>query len=450
MTEAQLKKAVKKRLVSITRISETYTAAVKAKTDLSLHSIFKTRYENLEEFYDDFKKLHNDVIGLIDTDDEFKVEDQVRKDTDSFYFQTKDIFSQLFPNQNTPQNYVSNPNQNSNHDFKDLLKLDVPIFDGNLLRWVTFYDMYCSLVHDNSNIAPVRKFRHLISYLRGEPLNLIKSLPVTDNNYSVAFQTLTDRYQNKRLLATNYWNAIHNTMLLKNNCSSKDLRTLLDTFNENIAALELLGFPTKQWEFPLFNMLLSRLNSSIRTSFEIEHSKIELPTFENLTEFLKNHCRALESVQIMPNISQYNMQTNSSQKSNNSNSNHHYNKNQFNSNNSYSKSYQPQSYIANTNPSAQDIQMIQFDPNSQTNSNHSNSIQTNSNNSNQNFQSKFNTPNKYKCRLCNNQSSHTLSQCQLFLQKSINDRIAYVRQNNACNNCLRFSHTLNLCQSGNR
>ena len=447
---SEFKKVEQKRLVYVTRITETFTAAVKAQTDTSVRSMFKTRYENLDEFYEEFKQLHNQVIGLVDTDDEFKIQDKVRKDTDNFYFQAKDIFNQLFPNQNTQHNFVINPNQNSDNDYKDLLKLDVPIFDGNLLKWVTFYDMFCSLVHNNSNIAPVRKFRYLISYLRGEPLNLIKSLPVNNDNYIVAFQTLTDRYQNKRLLATNYWNTINNTILLKNNCSSRDLRALLDIFNENISALNLLKFPTKEWDFPLFNMLLSRLNTSIRTAFEIEHSKIELPTYENLKEFLKNHCRALESVQIMPNISQYTMQSNNSQNTNNTNSKNF--KNQYNSNNSYSKSYQPQSYITNTIPNTQNTQMTQFNPNiqsnpNQSNPNHSKSNHSNSNHLTSNYQSvKFNTQNKYKCRLCN-QSSHSLSQCETFLQKNINDRIVYVRQNKACNNCLRFSHTLNLCQS---
>ncbi|VEN56946.1 unnamed protein product, partial [Callosobruchus maculatus] len=143
--------------------------------------------------------------------------------------------------------------------------------------------------------------------------------------------------QNERLLATSYWNAINNAPTLKNNCSARDLRCILDTFRENIAALDLLGFPTEHWQFPLFNMLLGRLNTSIRTAFEIEHSKIKFPTYQNLTEFLNNHCRALESVQIASSTS---YSQNSQQPTNS-----HPNRKQHNYN-QYQK-YPTQSYVSN-------------------------------------------------------------------------------------------------------
>nr|CAI5862640.1 unnamed protein product [Callosobruchus analis] len=293
-------------------------------------------------------------------------------------------------------------------------------------------------------MSDVRKFQHLIAYLRGEPLNLIKAIPITEANYAIAFQVLTERYQNERLLATTYWNALNNAPTLKNNCSARDLRYILDTFRENIDALDLLELPTGHWKFPLFNMLLGRLNTSIRTAFEIEHSKIKFPSYQNLTEFLNNHCRALESVQITPNTSySQNLQQTS---------NSHPNFRKQQNYNQYQK-HPTQSYVSNIDQNKQSSQNTRFiknkshsfnsysTPNSQIAPTH------NSNRPNANSQRNFNSPIQYKCRLCNQNSHSNLAQCHMFIAKNINDRIAYVKQNNVCLNCLRFSHTENSCQS---
>lgn len=243
-------KLTKTRETFINRITETYMSAQKAKGDATEKPMFKMRYENLDEFYDEFGKVHNNIIGSLaaDADDEFKIEDAIRKNVDNYYFNTKLVYSELFPaNMSQTSNYVSLPSSNQLDRVK-LPKLTVPIFDGNVRNWPTFYDMFRSLVHENTSLANIQKFQYLISFLRDEPLNNIRSIQTNDANYDIAFRTLVNRYQNVRLLATSYWNAINNAPFLKTS-SFKDLRMLLDTFNENIAALSNLNFPTEKWCF---------------------------------------------------------------------------------------------------------------------------------------------------------------------------------------------------------
>ncbi len=423
---ALIKKLTKKRYVCASRITETYTVAQKAKTSDSQKALLKVRFENLEESYSDFQKYHNEIIGIID-DKEYDQQDAVRKDADSYYFGSKQVYFELFPPSSTPGSYVLAPNQSNQASYTAKLpKLTIPNFDGNLQNWTTFYDMYRSMVHD-STLPNISKFQYLISLLKGEPLNLIKSIPTTDANYAIAFKTLEDRYQNKRHLATNYWNAINNTSTQKTN-SSKDLRNLLDTFNENVAALEVLGFPTNQWCFVLFNMLLTRLDSATRTAFEIEHSKIELPTYLQLTNYLESHCRALESVQMS---SPCPINLNRSQKPQNS----------YHQSNLKSGSYSgmprhsgAQSLVANTESNAHDSQIRQNNPQSIPNI------------ANMAAQYSSHDPARYKCRLCQ-QPFHSLSQCPQFLGKTPSGRLAYVKQANACINCLRSTHRLKNCPS---
>nr|CAI5841707.1 unnamed protein product [Callosobruchus analis] len=286
--------------------------------------MFLTRCENLKEFYDE---LHNALIGLIGSDEEFEIQDTIREETDNFYFQAKDIYNQLSPKQVTTQQPNPNPNRNNNSDYRDILKLDIPIFYGT-----------CGT----------------------------------------------------------YWTH------------------------------------------------LGRLNTSIRTAFVIEHSKIKFPSYQNLTKFLNNHCRALESVQITPNTSH-------SQKLQQTFNSHPNFRKQQNYN-QYQK-HPSQSYVSNiaqNKQSSQNTQSIRNKShsfNSHSTPNIQIALSHNSNPPNSNSQRNFNSPIQYKCRLCNQNSHNNLSQCHMFIAKNINDRIAYVKQNNVCLNCLRFSHTENSCQS---
>ena len=408
-----MKKLTNKRNIPINRITEAYTIGVKAKTDTSQHSYFKALYENLDEAYDDFKEIHNEIIGLIETDDEFKAEEVVRKDTDSFYFKTKALFSEIFPeggiSQSSPGNSVSVLSNQPSKDV-DLPPLSVPTFDGNPRKWPTFYDVYQSLVHQNSKYSDIQKFQYLISFLESEPANLLRSIPLMATNYKQAYELLIDRYQNKRLLATTYWNALTGASLLKSN-GSKDLRLLLDCFSENIAALKNLNFPVDQWCFVLFNMLLQKLDNATRTSFEIKYSTTEMPTYEELYKFLQNHCKALESVQQMPS--------------------------QPTSLGFYSEKNPKISFIKKNSYQHKGVNSSALLSNipKQTRMDYSNSKQDRHNNA-------F----IRKCDLCKN-SPHPLYQCPSFIAKSPAERFAYVKQQNLCLNCFRDSHLLKDCPS---
>lgn len=401
-----LKRLINQRQVAVSRITEMYTLAMHVKDDTSKTELFTVKYENLEEFYSEFKLQHNEIIGLIE-DKDFAVHDKIRMDTDEFYFKIKEIYYKISKDSknNSSPNLVSPTQQ---EDKIKLPKLTVPIFDGNMLKWPTFYDLFRSVVHNNSSLANIQKFQYLISFLQGEALNLIKSIPTTDANYSIAFQTLVKRYQNKRILSTSYWNAIINAPVVKSTSSSKDLRTILDIFSENLSALEVLGFPVEHWCFVLFNLLLQKIDHSTRTSFEIKYTDKEIPTYKELKDFLEKQCKALESVQYMPSNSNVNIGNKIGKPSDSGcNSSRHYSHSQ--------RKMFPTTTLISTNTSLS------------KNAHHSNS----------------NLP---KCKLCKN-SAHPLSQCPEFISKTPKDRFAYIKQQNACLNCLRFNHLLKDCPS---
>ncbi|HEX4850866.1 MAG TPA: DUF1759 domain-containing protein, partial [Puia sp.] len=75
-----------------------------------------------------------------------------------------------------------------------LPEINIPIFDGNITKYQPFWDLFESLV-DSTTASDVQKLSFLITRLRGEPLNLLKDLPLTSQNYTAAKQLLEQRYK---------------------------------------------------------------------------------------------------------------------------------------------------------------------------------------------------------------------------------------------------------------
>ena len=70
--------------------------------------------------------------------------------------------------------------------------LKIPVFDGNLANWSSFWDIYDSLIHSRTDLADVVKFATLRNYLSDRAFKSIEGLAVTNANYSVAIQTIKD------------------------------------------------------------------------------------------------------------------------------------------------------------------------------------------------------------------------------------------------------------------
>ena len=58
-----------------------------------------------------------------------------------------------------------------------LPKLELPKFNGDIMKWKPFYDRFQASVHNNTKLAKVKKFNYLISQLEGEPLQAVDAMP---------------------------------------------------------------------------------------------------------------------------------------------------------------------------------------------------------------------------------------------------------------------------------
>lgn len=63
--------------------------------------------------------------------------------------------------------------------------------------WLSFYDNFKSIVHENVNLTPVQKLQYLRSSLTDEAAQLIQALETTSQNYEVVCALLVERYDNR-------------------------------------------------------------------------------------------------------------------------------------------------------------------------------------------------------------------------------------------------------------
>lgn len=179
-----------------------------------------------------------------------------------------------------------------------LPRLNLGTFSGQIDKWIAFHSLYENSVHKNSNISDVEKFTYLLSSLSGEPLKLIKSLPVTTVHYNIAWQTLLRRYHNSRALVSLHVNHILDIPPVPQ-ASVKHLRQFLSSYHENVSALEALEHDVTKGCLVLTSFILRKFDYDFRSKFE--HSRTDtqvVPTIKELIEFIEKECSQLEAADL--------------------------------------------------------------------------------------------------------------------------------------------------------
>ncbi|XP_076635445.1 uncharacterized protein LOC143348733 [Colletes latitarsis] len=150
---------------------------------------------------------------------------------------------------------------------------------------------------DNVSLSPVEKLHYLKTSLTGEPALLLQNIPVTDDNFERVWTTITERYQNLRVLIHAQLTSLMSQQPIKRE-SSRALKELLNGTTDAVQALEALKRPVRQWDDWLVFITAEKLDPRTRMSWETSiGSTSEPPTFEQLRTFLTTKLRALEAVE---------------------------------------------------------------------------------------------------------------------------------------------------------
>ena len=92
----------------------------------------------------------------------------------------------------------------------NLLKLHLPIFDDNTLRWPEFRDIFSASVH-RQNIPQVSKFSYFKGALHGSASVAISGISVTEDNYDtvVAPALLKEKFCSRESIIETIYAKLH-------------------------------------------------------------------------------------------------------------------------------------------------------------------------------------------------------------------------------------------------
>lgn len=177
-----------------------------------------------------------------------------------------------------------------------LPRISLPTFSGNYETWRSFRDLFTAIIRDNAGLSSVEKMHYLKTSLTGEASRLVVNLPVSGDNFEIAWETLISRYENKRFLVNAELDKITHLKPLKIK-SSESLGSFLTTISESLGALRALGCPVHHWDPLLLHILVKLLDSDTREAWELSlGSTMTIPTFVQFENFLVGRTRALENL----------------------------------------------------------------------------------------------------------------------------------------------------------
>lgn len=275
-------------------ITEMHVVAVEARSDSTKLSSLNTRVGKLEYYVTQFRKEQTSIVKALVALDRLAeletIDDPTVTLMETMCYEIELVASQCVQEDKTTTSCTISTTQPS----VSLPKIHLPKFDGSLLHWRSFRDIYVSLVHDNSTIGDAERFHYLTSCLSGPALSLIRSIPLSADNYLVAWEALSSRFDNKRMLASAHLDKLFEFKPMSQE-SVASLMAFIDTFQENVSIIKSLGVDDLA-SFLLFHMGSRVLHPTTLQLFESSISRLTIPTFEELIKFVQHRCQILESL----------------------------------------------------------------------------------------------------------------------------------------------------------
>ncbi|XP_063382166.1 uncharacterized protein LOC134668654 [Cydia fagiglandana] len=264
----------------------------------------KTRKESIEQYFSQFVENNRALIKISTPSDKAKYEyfkDDLYSACEEMFLDLKAEMTDMLESSTTGGTSTSstNPTPSTSRDDVKLPKIDIAKFTGNYQDWTSFYDMFTSLIHNKENLSSVQKMHYLKSYLSGEPAQLLDHLAVTETNYELAWLTLQNRYNNKRVIVNSILSKLMNQKKIHTG-TAKAIREILDTTMECLNKLKVQNINTSSCDTLIIHIIVEKLETETHKEWEEEASNLnltELPTMVMFNKFLEKRFRVLEMMQ---------------------------------------------------------------------------------------------------------------------------------------------------------
>lgn len=190
---------------------ETEITELKNKADDLTEEFFIVLEEDINLNYNECRERHKDLVGKYQAKKSEScskyIEDNVFGAIRSAYLEIRTIICSKKPRTSQRGNETLNTSIIAPPTQQFELRLPVlplPSFDGNYNEWMAFNSIFTSTVHTSTTLENIQKLQYLRSSVKGDALNVIKNLELTNDNYLIARKLLMDRYHHPRRLVNAY------------------------------------------------------------------------------------------------------------------------------------------------------------------------------------------------------------------------------------------------------
>ncbi|KZS03386.1 Uncharacterized protein APZ42_033848 [Daphnia magna] len=182
-------------------------------------------------------------------------------------------------------------NVSTSVDHSHLPKLDFPEFNGSVLLWNAFWDVFEVEVHKKAKYSDASKLNFLNSRLTGEAKTLLVGLTPNNQNFPVAFALLKDHCGQPQKIIMVHMRTL--VSLTKPESDRYSLRKFLDNLESHIRGLDALGKGVDTYGDLLVCILLDKLSFPLRHNLARQHGAVEW-TLDDLRKALRQEIEILE------------------------------------------------------------------------------------------------------------------------------------------------------------
>ena len=259
-----------------------------------------SRLDLLEDYWRDFLGNHLELLNSRSEENEEYFLNNSYRTVESQYVKARGHLYEQRRLLSTETESVASSHQPRGGAVK-LPRIEIPRFDGRRETWESFRDYFRSLIHDDQGLSDVQKLHFLKGHVDGEAKRALEHLAVTGSNYTNAWEILEARYDQPRLLVQQHIRALIGRPQLKKE-SGPDLQRLLDDLECHRSQLQTLNRPISRWDDWFLTIASDSMDPVTRRAWEEEQEKEnpgeDLPTFEQLSDFLQRRCRTLSSIEV--------------------------------------------------------------------------------------------------------------------------------------------------------
>lgn len=286
---------VKTQRTSYKRSIERVSKAVIAFSNETLLSDLEANLDILNEYWTLFQSAQMKIEEST-KEENMDVEVLEMVETEATFLATKSTLKNLCKRYYDADGRQQQGGGNANQQLSNakLPKLETPKFDGAFNNWITYRDLFNSMINNQAGLTNSQKLQYLVSGVSNEAADIISEYKITDENFAVAWKALEDRYENERLLIKVHLSILFEQPILESE-SAVSLRLLLRTTQKCLRSLKSLGGPTEHWDWMLVYLIVSRLDSKTRRYWELRHTEKVMPTWQQLVTALETRCDALEA-----------------------------------------------------------------------------------------------------------------------------------------------------------